>query len=79
MSDPGKYRTREEVQDTRDNRDPIERVRALLLLKKYITEEEVKALDKKIRDEVSDAAAVARDIVNPDSKELYQDIYMEQE
>ena len=79
MSDPGKYRTREEVQETRENRDPIERVRALLLLKKYITEEEVKALDKKIRDEVSDAAAVARDIVNPDSKELYQDIYMEQE
>ena len=36
MSDPGKYRTREEVQETRENRDPIERIRALLLQMKYI-------------------------------------------
>ena len=79
MSDPGKYRTREEVQETRENRDPIERVRALLLLKKYLTEEEVKELDKKIREEVTDAVNIARDISNPDSNELYQDIYMEQE
>ena len=48
MSDPGKYRTREEVQETRENRDPIERIRALLLSKKYITEEKIKELDKKL-------------------------------
>ena len=61
MSDPGKYRTREEVQETRENRDPIERIRALLLSRKYITEEEIKELDKKLRNEVSDAAELARE------------------
>ena len=44
MSDPGKYRTREEVQETRENRDPIERIRALLLTRKYITEEKCKGI-----------------------------------
>ncbi|MBF97031.1 MAG: pyruvate dehydrogenase (acetyl-transferring) E1 component subunit alpha [Pelagibacterales bacterium] len=75
MSDPGKYRTREEVQETRENRDPIERVRALLLLKKYISEEEVKEIDKEIREKVSKAADIAREMSNPDHTELYTDIY----
>ena len=66
MSDPGKYRTREEVQETRENRDPIERIRALLLSKKYITEDEIKELDKKIRNDVASAAELARE------KKLYQ-------
>ena len=75
MSDPGKYRTREEVQETRENRDPIERIRKLLLSRKYITEEKIKDLDKKIRNEVSDAAEKAREEAFPDKKELYEDIY----
>ena len=75
MSDPGKYRTREEVQETRENRDPIERIRALLLSRKYITEEKVKELDKKIRNEVSEAAELARKETLPDKEGLYEDIY----
>ncbi len=75
MSDPGKYRTREEVQETRENRDPIERIRALLLSRKYITEEKVKELDKKIRNEVSEAAELARKETLPDKEDLYEDIY----
>ncbi len=77
MSDPGKYRTREEVQETRENRDPIERIRALLLQMKYISEEQIKALDKEIRDTVVKAADLARDKDYPNDNELYQDIYME--
>ena len=77
MSDPGKYRTREEVQETRENRDPIERIRALLLKMKYISEDEIKALDKEIRDSVSEAADIAREKEYPNDSELYQDIYME--
>ena len=79
MSDPGKYRTREEVQETRENRDPIERIRALLLLRKYITEEKIKELDKKIRNEVSDAAELARKETLPNNQDLYKDVYKEKQ
>ena len=61
MSDPGKYRSREEVQETRENRDPIERIRALILKMKYLSEDEIKALDKKIREKVAEAADIARE------------------
>ena len=77
MSDPGKYRTREEVQETRENRDPIERIRALLLSKKYITEDKIKDLDKRIREEVTEAAELAREKNLPDNEDLYRDIYKE--
>ena len=77
MSDPGKYRTREEVQETRENRDPIERIRSLLLSKKYITEDKVKDLDKRIREEVAEAAELAREKNLPDNEDLYRDVYKE--
>ena len=77
MSDPGKYRTREEIQETRENRDPIERVRALLLYKKYISEEEIKKIDANIKEEVSEAAEEARLIDLPDETELFEDVFKE--
>jgi pyruvate dehydrogenase E1 component alpha subunit len=77
MSDPGKYRSREEVQETRENRDPIERIRALILKMKYLSEDEIKALDKKIREKVAEAADIAREKEKPDDRELYNDIYKE--
>ena len=75
MSDPGKYRTREEVQETRENRDPIERIRALLLSKKYLTEEKIKDIDKKAREDVAKAAELAREKDMPHNLELYKDVY----
>ena len=77
MSDPGKYRTREEIQETRENRDPIEQVRALLLYKKYISEEEIKKIDANIKEEVSEAAEEARLIDLPDETELFEDVFKE--
>ncbi len=77
MSDPGKYRTREEIQETRENRDPIERIRALLLQMKYFNEDEIKALDKEVRDKVSEAAELAKDEAYPSDSELYKDIFKE--
>ena len=79
MSDPGKYRTREEVQETRENRDPIERVRALLISKKYLTEENIKDIDKKAKENVAKAAELAREKEMPDNSELYKDVYRDLE
>jgi len=54
MSDPAKYRTREEVQKMRDERDPIEQVRNILLENKYASEDDLKAIDKDIKKIVND-------------------------
>ena len=77
MSDPAKYRTREEVQKMREERDPIEQVRNLLLASKYATEEDLKAIDKKIKGIVNDSAEFARNSPEPDLAELWTDIYAE--
>jgi len=75
MSDPAKYRTREEVQKMRAERDPIEQVRGLLLTGKHATEEDLKAIDKDIKNVVNAAAEFARQSPEPDLDELWTDIY----
>lgn len=77
MSDPAKYRTREEVQKMREERDPIEQVRGVLLASKYATEDDLKAVDKDIKSIVNDAAEFARNSPEPDPSELWTDIYAE--
>jgi len=74
MSDPAKYRTREEVQKMRDERDPIEQVRAMLMTGKHATEDELKAIDKDIKDIVNEAAEFAKDSPEPALSELWTDI-----
>ena len=75
MSDPAKYRTREEVQKMRETRDAIEHVRQILLEKEMAGEDELKAIDKEIKDVVNEAADFARESPEPDVSELYTDIY----
>jgi pyruvate dehydrogenase E1 component alpha subunit len=75
MSDPAKYRTREEVQKIKDERDPIERVRQLLLLGGHATEEDLKAIDREIKEIVNEAAEFAKESPEPDPAELWTDIY----
>ena len=58
MSDPAKYRTREEVQKMREERDPIDHVRDLLIAGKLATDDELKAIDRDIKAVVNEAAAV---------------------
>ncbi len=77
MSDPAKYRTREEVQKVREERDPIEHVRGLLLANKYATEDDLKAIDKEIKGIVNESAEFARNSPEPDPAELWTDIYAE--
>ncbi|HWJ58454.1 MAG TPA: pyruvate dehydrogenase (acetyl-transferring) E1 component subunit alpha [Sphingomicrobium sp.] len=73
MSDPAKYRTREEVQDYREHKDPIEHA-ARDLAKLGVKEDELKAIDKEIKDIVVEAAKFAEDAPEPEPKELYTDV-----
>jgi pyruvate dehydrogenase E1 component alpha subunit len=74
MSDPAKYRTREEVDKVRHDQDPIEQVRNRLLEAK-MSEQELKAIDAEVRDIVNAAADFAQHDPEPDVSELYTDIY----
>jgi pyruvate dehydrogenase E1 component alpha subunit len=75
MSDPAKYRTREEVQKMREERDPIEYVRSLLLTGKHATEEDLKSIDKGIKKVVNASTNFAKESPEPDLSELWTDIY----
>ena len=77
MSDPAKYRTREEVEKVRNEHDPIEQVRHRILDNKWATEDEIKKIDAKVRDVVNEAAEFATNDPEPDPSELYTDIYAE--
>ena len=74
MSDPAKYRTREEVQKMRDQQDPIEQVRGRLVKDHGATEDELKTVDAKIRAVVAEAADFAQADPEPDVSELWTDI-----
>ncbi|HVV40778.1 MAG TPA: pyruvate dehydrogenase (acetyl-transferring) E1 component subunit alpha [Nitrobacter sp.] len=74
MSDPAKYRTREEVDKVRHDSDPIEQVRNRLLAAK-VSEDELKKIDAEVRDIVNAAADFAQHDPEPDVAELYTDIY----
>jgi pyruvate dehydrogenase E1 component alpha subunit len=76
MSDPAKYRTREEVQDYRENRDPIDRA-AKELQSMGVAEDELKAIDKEIKDIVVQAAKFAEEAPEPEAAELFTDILVE--
>ncbi|MBZ9693993.1 pyruvate dehydrogenase (acetyl-transferring) E1 component subunit alpha [Mesorhizobium sp. CO1-1-9] len=76
MSDPAKYRSKEEVQKMRSDHDPIEQVKARLIEKKWATEDELKTVDKEVRDIVADAAEFAQHDAEPDPSELWTDIVL---
>src|SRR3954452_13839942 len=74
MSDPAKYRSKEEVQKMREGHDPIEQVRRRLLETWKVSEDELKALDAKCREIVNEAAEFATHDPEPDPAELWTDI-----
>jgi pyruvate dehydrogenase E1 component alpha subunit len=77
MSDPAKYRTREEVDAVRKTRDPIEHVEGLLEKGGYADEAALKAIDADVKRIVADAAEYARTSPEPEPAELYTDVYTE--
>ena len=74
MSDPAKYRTKEEVQKMREEQDPIEQVKARLLLENGASADELKAIDQEVRKVVAEAADFATHDSEPDAAELWTDI-----
>ena len=76
MSDPAKYRSKDEVQKMRSEHDPIEQVKARILGNGWATEDELKAIDKDVRDIVADSADFAQADPEPDVSELYTDILL---
>lgn len=77
MSDPAKYRSREEVQKMRDERDAIEHVRELLIQGGHATDDDLKAIDKEIKAIVNEAAEFSKESPEPPLDELWTDIYAE--
>lgn len=76
MSDPAKYRTKEELEEYKA-KDPIEQVRGVLLSNKYATEADLDAIDKKIKEEVEASVKFAEESPYPSADEAFKDVYVQ--
>ena len=77
MSDPAKYRSKDEVNKVKQKHDPIDHVKQILITGGHATEDDLKAIDKEIKAIVSDAADFAQASPEPDPSELYTDVLVE--
>ena len=75
MSDPAKYRTREEVDKVRTTQDPIEMARQRIIERKFAGEDQIKKIDGEVRDVVNQAAEFATNDPEPDTSELFTNVY----
>ena len=76
MSDPGNYRSKEEVINMREHHDPISTYRDYLLKKKLASEEDLKAIEKQVKQVVEEAAEFAQNSPEPDEAALYTEVYI---
>jgi pyruvate dehydrogenase E1 component alpha subunit len=76
MSDPAKYRSKEEVDLYKETRDPIEQVKAIILERGYASEDELKEIEKEIKVVVAQAAEFATSAELPDPSELWTDVFI---
>lgn len=74
MSDPAKYRTKEEVASYKDEKDPIDRIRRMMLEEAGVSEDDIKVIDKDIKDIVTEAAQFAQDSPELPPEELWTDV-----
>ena len=77
MSDPAKYRTKEEVEEMRENHDPIETLRKAILEGGKYKEDDFRAIEKEVKEIVNDSAEFAQASPEPDPSELWTDILVE--
>jgi pyruvate dehydrogenase E1 component alpha subunit len=78
VSDPAKYRTKEEVQEYKD-RDPVKIMESTILDNKIATQEELKAIEDEIKEEIKQAVKFAEESEYPDPSELYTDNYLQED
>jgi pyruvate dehydrogenase E1 component alpha subunit len=78
MSDPAKYRSKEELEEYKD-RDPIEMVKAKILANGWAKEEDLKEIDVKIKAEVEESVKFAEESDYPDPSEAYKDVYVQED
>jgi pyruvate dehydrogenase E1 component alpha subunit len=76
MSDPAKYRTKEELEEYKE-KDPINQVLKTIMDNKWATEDQIEAINEKVRNEVEESVKFAEESPYPDDSELYKDIYVE--
>ncbi|CAF25990.1 pyruvate dehydrogenase (acetyl-transferring) E1 component subunit alpha [Bartonella quintana] len=74
MSDPAKYRSKEEVQKIKEEQDPIDQVKNRILTQGFASEGDLKSIDKEVRAIIADAADFAQSDQEPDASELYTDV-----
>jgi pyruvate dehydrogenase E1 component alpha subunit len=78
MSDPQKYRSKEEVEEYK-HRDPIEQVRQTILEKKIASPQDLEAIEQKINAQVEESVRFAEESAYPDPSEALKDIYEQQD
>ena len=76
MSDPAKYRSKEEVQKVRQEYDPIDQLRSAMLSAEIVDEARLKEIDRAVKAKVSEAAEFAQESPEPDPSELYTDVFV---
>jgi pyruvate dehydrogenase E1 component alpha subunit len=74
MSDPAKYRTKEEVQKIRAEQDPLDTLKNVLIERGDASEDDLKAYDREVREAVNEAADFAQASPEPDPAELYTNV-----
>jgi len=78
MSDPAKYRTKEELEAYK-KRDPIEQVKDSILKNKFATEEDLEKINKDIKDQVAESVKFSEESSYPSTDELYKDVYVQED
>lgn len=78
MSDPQKYRTKEEVADWQE-KDPIEHVLRVIKKNKWLTDKKIEEIDEWVKNEIAESVKFAEESPLPDAEELYKDVYMQED
>jgi pyruvate dehydrogenase E1 component alpha subunit len=78
MSDPAKYRSKDEVEEYK-SKDPIEHCRSMIVKNKWLSEEELESINKKVNDIVEESVKFAEESPYPDPSELFKDVYVQED